>query len=86
MIARPHILREVRFPFPEIDNVSFVVHFIPTNQIGGDCVEVHSIDDKEGFSETSRCMESIGLGPDQQEGVFRVSHVVTVLSHVQVIW
>lgn len=30
------------------------------------------MDDGEGFSETSRCMESIGLGPEAQEGVFRV--------------
>eukprot|EP00752_Nemacystus_decipiens_P006633 g5963.t1 len=51
--------------------------------IGGDCVEVNSIDDKEGFSETSRCMESIGLGPDQQQGVFRVVAAVLHLLNVE---
>lgn len=55
---------------------------LSANQIGGDCVEVASIDDKEDFSETSRCMESIGLGPDQQEGVFRVSVSVKLLLYV----
>eukprot|EP00903_Cladosiphon_okamuranus_P009465 g9021.t2 len=51
--------------------------------IGGDCVEVNSIDDKESFSETCRCMESIGLGPDQQEGVFRVVAAVLQLLNVE---
>lgn len=31
------------------------------------------MDDAEGFSETARCMESIGIGSEAKEGVFRVS-------------
>ena len=37
------------------------------------------MDDAEGFSETMRCMESIGLGPEAQEGVFRVRKVVSIV-------
>lgn len=48
------------------------------NQVGGDCVEIDSMDDAEGFSETTRCMESIGLGPEAQEGVFRVRYLWVV--------
>lgn len=30
------------------------------------------MDDADKFLETTSCMESIGLGPEAQEGVFRV--------------
>lgn len=53
------------------DNNNNAVHH--PDQVGGNCVEIDSMDDTEGFAVTSRCMESIGLGPDKQEGVFRVS-------------
>lgn len=37
-------------------------------------MEIDGMDDAEGFSETSRCMESIGLAPEAQDGVFRVGY------------
>ncbi|CAM9398169.1 unnamed protein product [Pylaiella littoralis] len=51
--------------------------------VGGNCVEIDSMDDTEGFAVTSRCMESIGLGPDKQEGVFRVVAAVLHLLNVE---
>ena len=41
-------------------------------KVGGDCVEIDTIDDAEDFSETVHCMECIGLGSEAQDGVFRV--------------
>lgn len=37
------------------------------------------MDDAEGFSETARCMESIGIGSEAKEGVFRVSSWLMLL-------
>ncbi|CAM9958477.1 unnamed protein product [Ectocarpus sp. 12 AP-2014] len=50
---------------------------------GGGCVEIDSMDDAESFSETARCMESIGIGSEAKEGVFRVVAAVLHLLNVE---
>ena len=47
-------------------------------------MDVDTIDDADKFSETCRCMESIGLGPEAQEDVFRVRIAFEMISRVVV--